>query len=166
MEMEMSGVRVSGKAEGEALWFLDTLMQVKLSASDTGGTLSILEQTAPPGSGTPLHRHDRTDEHFYVLAGDVVFYGEAGSQRCGPGSFVSVPRGTVHAFRVDEAAPARLLVLSSPGHFEGFVRSVSRPAEALDVPPAGPPPGPEAIASLVGIGAEHDTIVVGPPPAT
>lgn len=149
---------------GEALWFLDTLMQVKLAGAATGGTLAIFEQLAPPGSATPMHRHDTTDEHFYVLAGEVTFHGSNGAERCGPGAFVSVPRGTVHGFRVTSDGAARLLVMSAPATFERFVRAVSVPATRPTLPPPGPPPEPAALERLAAVGAEHDVWLVGPPP--
>jgi quercetin dioxygenase-like cupin family protein len=149
---------------GETLWFLDTLMEVKAGAGATGGRMAAFEQLAPPGSATPMHRHDNTDEHFYVLSGEVHFHGPSGRKRCGAGTFVAVPRGTVHGFRVTSAEPARLLVLSVPATFERFVRAVSIPAPSATLPPAGPPPGPEDLAQLAAVGAEHDVVLVGPPP--
>ena len=148
---------------GEALWFLDTLMQVKLSSTATDGALAIFEQLAPPGSATPMHRHDATDEHFYVLAGEVTFHWPTGVRRCGAGAFVSVPRGTDHGFRVTGAGPARLLVLSAPATFEQFVRAVGRPAPGPVLPAGGPPP-PGAVERLAALGAQHDVTLVGPPP--
>ncbi len=155
---------VVAPGEGEALWFLDTLMQVKLGATSTDGALAVLEQLAPVGSATPMHRHDATDEHFYVLAGEVTFHGPGGGRRCGAGAFVSVPRGTPHAFRVTGREPARLLVLSTPATFEGFVRAAGAPAPRGELPPAGPAPGPEALAQLAALGARHDVTLLGPPP--
>ena len=160
----MPEVDVIAPGAGEPLWFLDTLMQAKLPMARANGALTVFEQLAPPGSATPLHRHDATDEYFYVLAGEVTFHSAAGAQRCQAGSFVSVPRGTPHAFRITSVEPARLLVLSAPGTFEGFVRAVSRPATAVSLPPAGPPPPPEAIAQLAAVGAQHDVTLLGPPP--
>ncbi|HEX6590002.1 MAG TPA: cupin domain-containing protein [Longimicrobiales bacterium] len=161
----MPDLHVSSRGEGESLWFLDTLMQVKLAGAATGGALAVFEQLAPAGSATPMHRHDETDEHFYVLEGEVVFHSPAGRKRCVPGTFVSVPRGTEHAFRVADAGPARLLVLSTPGRFEHFVRAVSRSAESATLPPSAPPPTPEQVGALAQIGARHDTTLTGPPPA-
>ena len=162
----MPDVEVVAAGAGEALWFLDTLMQAKLPAARTGGALTVFEQLAPPGSATPLHRHDATDEFFYVLAGEVTFHSPAGARRCQAGSFVAIPRGVPHAFRVTSPDPARLLVLSAPGTFEGFVRAVSQPAPAATLPPAGPPPPPEEIAHLAAVGAQHDVTLLGPPPAS
>jgi quercetin dioxygenase-like cupin family protein len=160
----MSEPNVLPPGAGEALWFLDTLMQVKLGAEATSGALAIFEQLAPPGSATPLHRHGATDEHFYVLSGAVTFHGPGGARRCEAGAFVSVPRGTAHAFRVTGDGPARLLVLSAPATFERFVRAVSAPAPSATLPPAAPPPEPAALAQLAALGAQHDVTLLGPPP--
>ena len=160
----MNDVEVLGPGSGEALWFLDTLMQVKLAASATDGALAVFEQLAPAGSATPLHRHDATDEHFYVLDGEVTFHGPAGARRCAAGSFVAIPRGTAHAFRVGDEGPARLLVMSAPATFEGFVRAVGRPAPDATLPPAPPPPDPAALSQLAALGARHDVTLLGPPP--
>ena len=149
---------------GESLWFLDTLMQVKVSASKTAGALAVFEQLAPLHSATPTHRHEATDEHFYVLTGEVTFHGPGAVRRCAPGTFVSIPRGTDHAFRVT-AGPARLLVLSTPATFEGFVRAVSGPAPEAILPPEGPPPTSADVERLIAIGVQHDVTIVGPPPA-
>lgn len=161
----MSDINVIPPGAGEALWFLDTLMHVKLGGEASGGALAIFEQLAPAGSATPRHRHDRTDEHFYVLDGKVVFHGPQGARRCEAGAFVSVPRGTPHAVRVSDDGPARLLVLSAPSTFEGFVRAVSEPApDATTLPPPGPPPDAAAMAQLAALGALHDVTLLGPPP--
>ena len=62
---------------------------LKASQHSTGGALSVFETTV--GAGPPLHVHDRDDECFYVLDGDL-------SVRCGSdvfdaaaGSFVFCP---------------------------------------------------------------------------
>jgi mannose-6-phosphate isomerase-like protein (cupin superfamily) len=55
--------------EAEAIWFLGTLATVKAAAKWTGGALSIVEFTHPPGFATPPHVHHTTDEGFYVLEG-------------------------------------------------------------------------------------------------
>jgi quercetin dioxygenase-like cupin family protein len=161
----MTNLQVMPPGGGEALWFLDTLMHVKLPGAATRGELAVFEQLAPPGSATPMHRHDETDEHFFVLSGSLVFHGAGEPRQCSEGAFVTVPRGTTHGFRVTDDGPARLLVFTAPATFEGFVRAVGRPAPVSELPPAGPPPDPTAVQQLAGIGALHDVVIVGPPPA-
>ena len=43
----------------------------------------------------------------------------------GPGAFVFLPRDVPHGFRIQGDAPARLLLLCSPGGFERFVVEMS-----------------------------------------
>ncbi len=161
----MAEPQILAPGSGEPLWFLDTLMQPKLTGASTGGRLAIFEQLAPAGSATPMHRHDETDEYFYVLSGEVVFHGTGEARRCEAGAFVTVPRGAAHGFRVTDAGPARLLVFSAPATFESFVRAVSVPAKGAGLPPTGGPPDPAAIQQLAAIGARHDVTLLGPPPA-
>lgn len=59
--------------EGRAIWFLDTLTQVKAPAAATGGALSVVEQVLPAGSSPPLHVHRREDEAWYVVEGDLTY---------------------------------------------------------------------------------------------
>lgn len=42
------------------------------SSEDTNGAWSLLEVTEMPGYKTNLHRHNRTDEAFYVLEGKLT----------------------------------------------------------------------------------------------
>jgi quercetin dioxygenase-like cupin family protein len=90
---------------------------VKASRHSTGGALSVFETTIE--AGPPLHVHDREDECFYVLDGEL-------SVRCGgdtfdaaTGSFVFLPRGRPHRFQATER-PARLLLVAVPGGIEDY----------------------------------------------
>ena len=59
--------------EGEARWWLGALAVIKATAADTGGHLTVVEVTDPPGVEAPLHVHHKEDEAFWVLEGDVTF---------------------------------------------------------------------------------------------
>ena len=54
---------------GQALWFFGSLALVKSDAQSTGGRVAVIEHVSPPGNGSPLHRHTREDEWFYVIEG-------------------------------------------------------------------------------------------------
>ncbi len=58
---------------GEARWFLGALTETLLTHESTGGALSILQVTEPPGAEAPLHVHHHDDETFVVLEGSVTF---------------------------------------------------------------------------------------------
>jgi uncharacterized cupin superfamily protein len=59
-------------AEGQHLWFLDTLMSVKVGGAQTAGALTVLEWTAPLGFAPPRHLHQADDEVFYLLDGEIT----------------------------------------------------------------------------------------------
>jgi quercetin dioxygenase-like cupin family protein len=54
--------------QGEALWAMGSLFELKLGSEETDGALTAMEVTQPPGIATPLHVHHREAEVFYVLA--------------------------------------------------------------------------------------------------
>jgi mannose-6-phosphate isomerase-like protein (cupin superfamily) len=76
------------------------------------------------------HIHHGREEAFYVLDGRVTFL--AGDQTVDgtAGSFVLVPRGTMHGFRSE--GDAKLVIIHSPGGFERFFREVAGAVERGD----------------------------------
>ncbi len=45
----------------------------------------------PPGGGPPFHIQIREEEAFYILEGEVTFYGEDGEVVAGPGTHLNIP---------------------------------------------------------------------------
>jgi quercetin dioxygenase-like cupin family protein len=148
-----------GPAEGEALWCVGALTTVKAAAEQTAGAYSLIEDLAPKGAGTPLHRHVRDDEAFYVLDGELTFYlGNDEPIQASAGSFVHIPGGTVHAFRVDSET-ARYLIITTPQH-ERFYRAIAEPAQTRGIPPDAPMDMDKIGAACEAYGVEG----VGPAP--
>jgi len=147
--------------EGEALWFLGTRATIKASADSTDGRVGIIEQLAPPGSGSPLHVHTNEDEWFYVIDGELTFL--VGGERivARSGGFVYGPRGIPHIFQVTSEGPSRFLLVAEPGGFEAMVRAAGVPATEPGLPPSeSPPPDME----LLGAAAAAQGIeILGPP---
>jgi quercetin dioxygenase-like cupin family protein len=145
----------------EPLWFLGTLVRLKLTGEQTGGRFAIWEATLPRGAAPPLHTHPQ-DETIYVLDGSVVTWVEGERRDCAPGAAVFVAGGTPHAFRVDSDT-ARMLFLSTPAGIDDFVRAVAEPAAWPWLPP--PPDGPRVPAErLQAVEREHGVIRLGAPP--
>ena len=89
----------------------------KLYGADTDGAYSLLEVELD-GDGPPQHIHKAEDEAFYVLEGEIkVLLGER-TFKATAGSFVLIPRGTVHAFSRIGQEPAKFLAIFSPAGFE------------------------------------------------
>lgn len=145
----------------EPLWFLGTLVRLKLTGEQTGGRFALWEATLPRGAAPPLHTHPQ-DETIYVLDGNVVTWLEGERRDCAPGAAVFVAGGTPHAFRVDSDT-ARMLFLSTPAGIDDFVRAVAEPAAWPWLPP--PPDGPRVPAErLQAVEREHGVIRLGAPP--
>ena len=94
---------------------------VKAGGGDTGETVSIHEGWhGPDDTGVPRHFHRHLDEMFYVLDGDMRFLVGEEVTVAGPGSFVYIPHGTIHAWRPVGSGPVRQLLVVIPGGFEGY----------------------------------------------
>jgi quercetin dioxygenase-like cupin family protein len=136
--------------QGEALWWFGALAEIKATAADTGGQMTIIEITEPPGYEAPLHVHRNEDESFWILDGDATF--EVGDTKieAHPGDYAYGPRDVPHRFTVG-AAGCRMLFILTPGGFEDLVREMGEPAPSRTVPPpTDQPPDMEAVAAIAG----------------
>jgi mannose-6-phosphate isomerase-like protein (cupin superfamily) len=113
-----------GADEGELVEFGEARILIRASSESTGGAFTLFEELAPM-LDTPMHVHARDDELFYSLAGEhVVQVGEREYQ-IGPGGMVFAPHGIPHSQRRLVPGEGRLLVLTTPGGFEGFFRELA-----------------------------------------
>lgn len=95
------------------------LMSVKATAADTDGQFTLLEATEPPHFGPPMHIHRHASESFYVLEGEYLIFIDGVETRCPAGSFVFIPAGAVHGFRVG-SVPSKKLNLYVPEAMVGY----------------------------------------------
>ena len=125
LHRDQGELRASGKT---ATWF-------KATGDTTGGLFALVEEDAARGQGAPIHRHAADVESFYVLDGEMTFFlADAEPQIGGPGTFVHVPAGAAHGFRV-ESERARYLILTTPHHAEFYramTRAVAAPGEPFE----------------------------------
>ena len=106
---------------------LGNFQAVVLAAGDaTSGDLTVLQtQGEPSGFGPPLHCHRDAAEAFFVLEGDYLMFIDDEQHLCPPGTFVYVPRGTPHTFKVSSDGPGRKLNLFTPGAMVGFFEELA-----------------------------------------
>jgi quercetin dioxygenase-like cupin family protein len=143
------------KGEGEARWWFGQLAELKTTAADTGGQLTIVQVTAPPRLGVPLHVHHRDDEGFWILEGEVTFEVGGETIEASAGDYVFGPRDIPHRFTVGDRG-CRMLFILVPGGIEGVIRATSEPAPSRTLPP--PPekePTAEEIEGLKAAVKEH-----------
>ncbi len=121
--------------EGEARWWFACLAEIKVTAEQTGGALSIIEITEGPNASGPLHVHHREDEGFWILEGDVTFEVGDTTIDANAGDFAFGPRDIPHRYTVGPRG-CRMLFIMTPGGFEGLIREMSVPATSRTLPPA------------------------------
>lgn len=138
--------------QGDARWWFGTLAVIKTTAAQTGGQLTIIDVTNPPGFEGPLHVHHRDDEGFWILEGSVTLNVGETTIQAGAGDYVFAPRDIPHRYTVGDAG-CRMLFIMVPGGMEGIVRATSEPAASLTLPP--PPDQEPDIDAIKAIGKEH-----------
>lgn len=145
---------------GRAWWFLGTLAVLR-NPRGAPRTPTVIELTIPSGGSPPLHIHKSLDDSFLLLDGELLI--QCGDQRmvARPGSYVVLPAGIEHTFRVSSAVPARMLLVHAADDFLDFIEAVGTPTQDLRIPPAGE--YDLSREALIRISAEHDLSIVGPP---
>jgi len=138
--------------EGRVIDLGDFEVTVKASAEETGGVVSVLENEEPPGFGPPIHVHHDCAEAFYVLAGEYIMSLEDREVVCPAGSFIFIPRGARHGFRVGDV-PSRKLNFYFPASMVGYFDDLAETIRRDEV----------SESELADIADAHQMEIVGPP---
>ncbi len=105
-------------------------MLFHLTGDQTAGERFFFEQWANPGYGVPSHIHEREDEIFHVLEGEVRFAVGSGSERqefiAKAGDTVWGPRAIAHEWEVVGTQRARLHFVVSPSGMEHMFAELDR----------------------------------------
>ena len=107
--------------EGKEISVGGSKLFLKLASEAASNKLSITEyELAAQFPGPPPHKHKVFEHAWYVLDGDLtILLGEKTSV-VGKGSFVFIPKMTVHAFANNTNSPVKVLVVDMPGGFENY----------------------------------------------
>ena len=151
------------QAPPEQLWFLDTLVTVRVGHEDGADGISVLDSRAPFGYSPPLHVHHTEDEVFHVLEGELRLRVGEDDFHATAGDVHLARKGVPHTFRVESENGARWLVTTTRGDFERFVCELGAPAETPDLPPHAGPPTREQAEALATTALAHGIELVGPP---
>lgn len=139
--------------EGRSIDLGNFSMSVKATGDETNGAFTLLEADEPAGFGPPLHIHHDAAEAFYVLEGEYIIFLEGRELPCPAGSYIFIPAGTPHGFRVG-AETSRKLNLYAPAAMVGYFDDLS---EAIQAGKADPD-------VLADIAARYSVEVLGPVP--
>jgi len=120
-----------GAGDGKELNVLGGPTRVLVTAGDTAGKVTLVEQSGMPGFGIPPHVHTREDEVFHVLEGEIEFQADGRTVKAGVGEVVCAPRNVPHSLRVVGVGRARFQVIIMPGGLEKMFEELS----LLSMPP-------------------------------
>jgi quercetin dioxygenase-like cupin family protein len=127
--------------QGRSVSLRGTEVRFTVESTDANGA-SCTEWDAAPGFDTGLHVHERLEETWYVLEGELEFRLGEETFTATPGATVFVPPRVAHAFANRTDGTARfLLILSPPGHDRYF-------DELAEILAVEGPPDSDAIAEL------------------
>lgn len=129
-----TGVLRSG--EGKSCWVVGDLYTFLAAGEDTGGAYALIHASVPPQGGPPPHVHRREDETFYVLDGELTFQVDGRTIPATAGTFVTLPRGSLHAFKNTGTTTARMLITVNPSGLEQYFAEVGHERREDSVTPA------------------------------
>jgi mannose-6-phosphate isomerase-like protein (cupin superfamily) len=139
--------------EGRSINLGNFEMSLKAAGEETGGAFALLEAAEPPNFGPPMHIHNNAAEAFYVLEGEYHVFVDEREYACPAGSFIFIPAGIRHGFRVG-TAPSRKLNLYTPAAMVGYFDQLSAAINGGDADPN----------RLDEIARRHGMEVTGPVP--
>jgi quercetin dioxygenase-like cupin family protein len=87
-----------------------------VTGSETGGAYGLFRCDFGSGpGGTGNHFHRTFQEDILVLSGSMALYDGERWRDAGPGDFLHIPPGGLHAFKNQSGEPASMLMIFSPG---------------------------------------------------
>ena len=140
------------------IWSFNMLMDVKATAEETGGALSVIDSGS---RRPPTRRCTCTTPPTRLSSCSRARWSSSWRRRPAPGragDFVFGPRGVPHRFEV-RTPEARILVLGTPGGGDQFFRALGEPAATATLPV---PQAPD-VERVVAVAAAHDIEILAPP---
>ena len=137
---------------GRTFAHLGSSVSFKAEPADNGDAFLLFECRMPAGGGVPPHT-ERNFEAFYVLEGTLEIEADGQRYRLGPGDYLGIRSGVLHALHNPGPDWLRTLMLTSPG--SQHVRFFERLGEPIDDPTRPPQPsGPPDFAELIAVARE------------
>lgn len=143
---------------GRAWRFLGTLAVLR-NPEGAPRTPAIIELTVPPGGSPPVHVHDTLDDSFLMLEGQVLVRCGGSSFIAKPGTYVVLPAGVEHTFRVTSDGPAKMLLIHARDDFLNFINAVGAPTGDHALQPGSHDLDRDR---LIAAAAMHDLRIIGP----
>ncbi len=102
---------------------------VKVSAADTGGAYSLMEDNLKREFSLGLHLHRQHAETFYILEGNVDFYIDGDWMAATPATTIHIPPGIPHAVVLPAGQTGKMLMIFQPSGFDQYLAELARMTE-------------------------------------
>jgi mannose-6-phosphate isomerase-like protein (cupin superfamily) len=142
-------------------WLLGNRLTVLADHADTGGRYDLIEGHKSPGDQTPLHRHTRYDEQFYVVDGELTVWAGKREVVLHAGETFAIPAGMEHVVAATGEGVTHSLVIGSPSGFAHLIQEAGTP----DTGGAPPELTPADLERANRVAAEVGDEILGPPGA-
>ncbi len=76
--------------------------------------LTVIEELMPPGAAEIRHYHEKAQQFFFILSGEVLMELDGDTVLIPAGSGIRILAGTWHQVRNPSSSPVRFLVISQP----------------------------------------------------
>jgi quercetin dioxygenase-like cupin family protein len=128
-------------ALSNSIWYNGHTFSFLLDGEQTSGALVLIHCYFRKGGEPPAHFHQREDETFYILEGEIHFHIGEKKFTAREGELAFAPKGVPHSFSLVSETAKALLLITPPG-IETFFKEFSMPAQSLELPsiPEGQPP--------------------------
>jgi quercetin dioxygenase-like cupin family protein len=141
-----------GPGEGPSIWFQGGIVTMKARAHDSDCQFGLTEWYGPRDMVAPGHSHATDAEAFYILEGELDIGVGDTAYHATPGTYIYVPKETVHDWRVTSAT-CRFLVFIIPGGFEHFFEELAESAQSPTYPYSEHRHPP--LAEIMAVGAKY-----------
>jgi quercetin dioxygenase-like cupin family protein len=133
LETDFEGIVVN-EDEGEVLQWPDRLtgegtarVTIKISKTDSNGTISFLSETFIPGDGIKVHKHSNEAELIFIHKGTGIFTLGEKEYNVQPGTVALVPKGVWHGLKNTGTEDIDMRFAYMPAGFEGYFREIGTP---------------------------------------
>jgi quercetin dioxygenase-like cupin family protein len=151
---------VRRRGEGRCLATVGDVYTFLVTGEDTAGRYALWHALVYPGGGTPLHRHSREEEAFFILKGELSIVADAQPNTACEGDWIILPRHVAHSFKNKTDQPVEMLFLVAPAGLEKMFEETGTPW--LDHRQAPPLPDPAEIPRLSKVAGRFGIEILPP----
>src|ERR1700733_2990204 len=138
-------------------WLAGGTFAVLLDGAETGGQLGVGRFRAARRTAQRDEQHLREDEILMLIKGAALLWCDDEELELSEGGIVFLPRNVPHSYRIT-SPEADLLMMCTPGGFEGMFRQAGKPVTSPRQPGADP-----SLEDMTKAADDFGQVVMGPP---